>query len=67
MRDKHAKLCKELEEHSGTGRIYEKEITKEEDVLEWMRHWRNDLNAASSSLWTYYSMLNIIVKAKYMT
>ena len=64
-RAKHAKLWKEFKEYSGTGRNYEEEIPKEEDVLEWMRHWRNDLKAASSSLWTYYSMLNAVIKAKY--
>ena len=43
----------------------EKNAPKEEQVLKLIKKLRYEENAASSSLWTYYSMLNSCVKAKY--
>ena len=67
-RAKHAKLWREYKDYtfqSGAGMNWEEERPKEEDVLAWVHYLRKDRKAASSSLWTYYSMLNTVVKSKY--
>ena len=43
----------------------EKSAPNEEQVLKWIKKLRYEENATSSNLWTYYSMLNSCVKAKY--
>ena len=65
---KHSKLWREYKDYVhqfGTSIDWEVERPKEEDVLGWVRYLRKDRKAASSSLWTYYSMLNTVVKSKY--
>ena len=37
----------------------------EMELISYLKHVRNDLNAASSTMWTTYSMLNSMCKAKY--
>ena len=67
-RAKHSKLWREYKDYVhqfGTSIDWEVERPKEEDVLGWVRYLRKDRKAASSSLWTYYSMLNTVVKSKY--
>ena len=64
-RAKHSKLWRDYVHQFGTSIDWEVERPKEKDVLGWVCYLRKDRKAASSSLWTYYSMLNTVVKSKY--
>ena len=67
-RAKHSKLWREYKDfvhQFKTSIDWEVERPKEEDVIGWVCYLRNETKAASSSLWTYYSMLNTVVKSKY--
>ena len=50
---------------SSTANTFEDDIAEEEAFINYFRHLRTEKKAASSTLWTTYSILNTFVKGKY--
>ena len=63
-RQKYIKIWKDFKIFLGDFDL-EKSIPSEDDVLRWIRKMRTEDKFMSSSLWTKYSMVNTVIKAKY--
>ena len=50
---------------SSTANTFEDDIAEEEAFINYFQHLRTEKKAASSTLWTTYSILNTFVKEKY--
>ena len=56
-------MFEELRAHAGES--FEDRVPSEEELLSFLRYLREERHLASSSMWTSYSKLNSMVKAKY--
>ena len=64
-KERHLKIWTSSKDNSPNSVEYESRTPKENELLDFFRHLRNDLKYSSSSMWTYYSMLNAVIKGKY--
>ena len=63
-RGKYVKIWKDFKIFLGDFDL-DKAIPSEDDILRWIRKMRTEDKFMSSSLWTKYSMVNTVIKAKY--
>jgi len=64
-KERYLKIWTSFKDNSPNSAEYESRTPKENELLDFFRHLRNDLKYSSSSMWTYYSMLNAVIKGKY--
>ena len=64
-RAKYAKVFDNFKNFTGAGDELNLRLPSEEEVLAFVNYLRKDKGAASSSMWTIYSMLNSVIKSKY--
>ena len=63
--ERYLKIWVSFKNNSPNSAEFENRIPEENELLDFFRHLRNDLKYSSSSMWTYYSMLNAVIKGKY--
>ena len=65
LRARYKQTWTNFKAFSSTANTFEDDIAEEEVFITYFRHLRTEKKAASSTLWTTYSILNTFVKGKY--
>ena len=64
-RPRYKKTWVEFKDFIGAGEEFDSRSPTEEELSSYLRHLRQEKGAASSSMWTLYSMINGVFKEKY--